>query len=82
VFVPGAPIWIDAVPIWDGDERGPDGTTIQNTILYFGPDGQMIDKHGKLMLGHYHRSDVLQLTVDTRPRHAVMLVSEDAASDN
>jgi hypothetical protein len=49
VFVPGAPIWIDAVPIWDGDERGPDGTTIQNTILYFGPDGQMIDKHGKLM---------------------------------
>jgi hypothetical protein len=20
VFVPGAPIWIDAVPIWDGDE--------------------------------------------------------------
>jgi nitrilase len=33
-------------------------------------------------VGHYHRSDVLQLTVDTRPRHAVMLVSEDAASDN
>jgi hypothetical protein len=37
VFVPGAPIWIDTVPIWDGDERGPDGTTIQNTILYFRP---------------------------------------------
>jgi hypothetical protein len=37
MFVPRAPIWIDAVPIWDGDERGPDGTTIQNTILYFRP---------------------------------------------
>src|SRR6187402_2629128 len=21
VFVPGTPIWIDTVPIWDGDER-------------------------------------------------------------
>jgi nitrilase len=87
VFVPGTPIWIDAVPIWDGDEawfarlvdqavvvpspttdrigaaaraagayvvlgvdeRELHGTTIYNTILYFGPDGQIIDKHRKLM---------------------------------
>jgi len=87
VFVPGTPIWIDAVPIWDGDEawfarlvdqavvvpspttdrigtaarkarayvvvgvdeREPHGTTIYNTILYFGPDGQLIDKHRKLV---------------------------------
>ena len=87
VFVPGTPIWIDAVPIWDGDEawfarlvdqavvvpspttdrigaaapsggayvvlgvdeREPHGTTIYNTILYFGPDGRIIDKHRKLM---------------------------------
>jgi nitrilase len=87
VFVPGTPIWIDAVPIWDGDEawfarlvdqavvvpspttdrigaaaraagayvvlgvneREAHGTTIYNTILYFGPDGQIIDKHRKLM---------------------------------
>ena len=87
VFVPGTPIWIDAVPIWDGDEawyarlvdqavvvpspttdrigaaaqaagayvvlgvdeREPNGTTIYNTILYFGPDGRIIDKHRKLM---------------------------------
>jgi nitrilase len=87
VFVPGTPIWIDAVPIWDGDEawfarlvdqavvvpspttdrigaaaraagayvvvgvdeREPYGTTIYNTILYFGPDGRLIDKHRKLM---------------------------------
>ena len=87
VFVPGTPIWIDSVPIWDGDEawfarlvdqavvvpspttdrigaaaraagvyvvlgvdeREPHGTTIYNTILYFGPDGKIIDKHRKLM---------------------------------
>jgi nitrilase len=87
VFVPGTPIWIDSVPIWDGDEawfarlveqavtvpspttdrigaaaraagayvvvgvdeREPHGTTIYNTILYFGPDGRIIGKHRKLM---------------------------------
>lgn len=86
-FVPGAPIWIDAVPIWEGDEqwygmlvdqavvvpsqtterlgaaardagayvvvgvdeREPNGTTIYNTILYFGPDGSLLGKHRKLM---------------------------------
>ena len=87
VFVPGTPIWIDAVPIWDGDEawfarlvdqavvvpsptteriaaaahdagayvvvgvdeRESHGTTIYNTILYFGPDGRLLNKHRKLM---------------------------------
>jgi nitrilase len=87
VFVPGTPIWIDSVPIWDGDEawfallvdqavvvpsatterigaaareagayvivgideREPNGTTIFNTILYFGPDGRLLNKHRKLM---------------------------------
>jgi nitrilase len=87
VFVPGTPIWIDSVPIWDGDgawyarlvdqavvvpsptterigaaaqhvgayvvvgvnEREPHGTTIYNTILYFGPDGRLLNKHRKLM---------------------------------
>jgi nitrilase len=87
VFVPGTPIWIDSVPIWEGeaawfarlvdqavvvpsptteriaaaardagvyvvvgiDEREPHGTTIYNTILYFGPDGRLLDKHRKLM---------------------------------
>lgn len=87
VFVPGTPIWIDRVPIWDGDgawyaqlvdqavvvpsptterigaaaeqagayvvigvnEREPHGTTIYNTILYFGPDGRLLNKHRKLM---------------------------------
>lgn len=87
VFVPGTPIWIDSVPIWDGDEqwfslladqavvvpsptterigaaaqatgthvvigvneRDPHGSTIYNTILYFGPDGRLLDKHRKLM---------------------------------
>jgi nitrilase len=87
VFVPGTPIWIDSVPIWDGDEawfarlvdqavvvpsptteriaaaaqdarayvvvgvdeREPHGTTIFNTLLYFGPDGGLLNKHRKLM---------------------------------
>ena len=86
-FVPGTPIWIDSVPIWDGDEewyarlvdqavvvpspttqrigdaareagayvvvgvdeREPHGTTIYNTLLYFAPDGRLINKHRKLM---------------------------------
>ena len=86
-FVPGTPIWIDSVPIWDGDEawfarlvdqavvvpgptterigaaareaaayvvvgvdeREPHGTTIYNTLLYFGPDGRLLNKHRKLM---------------------------------
>jgi nitrilase len=87
VFVPGTPIWIDSVPIWDGDEawfarlvdqavvvpsptteriaaaaedagayvvvgvdeRDPHGTTIFNTLLYFGPDGRLLNRHRKLM---------------------------------
>jgi len=87
VFVPGTPIWIDIVPIWDGDdawfarlvdqsvvvpspttdriaeaareagayvvvgveEREPHGSTIYNTLLYFGPDGRLLNKHRKLM---------------------------------
>ena len=87
VFVPGTPIWIDSLPVWDGDEawfaqlvdqavvvpspttdrmaaaaeaagaylvvgideREPHGTTIYNTILYFGPDGRLLNKHRKLM---------------------------------
>jgi nitrilase len=87
VFVPGTPIWIDSVPVWDGDEewfarlvdqsvvvpsptteriadaareagayvvvgvdeREPHGTTIYNTLLYFGPDGRLLNKHRKLM---------------------------------
>ena len=86
-FVPGTPIWIDAVPIWDGDaewfarlvdqavvvpgpttdriaeaardasayvvvgvqEREPHGSTIYNTLLYFGPDGRLLNKHRKLI---------------------------------
>jgi nitrilase len=86
-FVPGTPIWIDSVPVWDGDEawfaklvdqavvvpsptterigaaaqdagvyvvigideREPNGTTIYNTILYFGPDGQLLNTHRKLV---------------------------------
>jgi nitrilase len=32
------------------DEREPHGTTIYNTILYFGPDGSLPGKHRKLML--------------------------------
>jgi nitrilase len=31
------------------DEREPHGTTIYNTILYFGPDGSLLGKHRKLM---------------------------------
>ena len=38
------------------DEREPHGTTIYNTILYFGPDGQMIDKHRKPMPTGLHGS--------------------------
>ena len=87
VFIPGTPIWIDSVPIWDGDaewyallveqavvvpgpvtdtlgaaardagahlvigvnEREPHGATIYNTTLYFGPDGDLLGKHRKLM---------------------------------
>lgn len=87
VFVPGTPIWIDSVPIWDNDgawfarlvdqavvvpsatterigaaaqaadayvvigvnEREAHGTTIFNTVLYFGRDGRLLHKHRKLM---------------------------------
>ena len=31
------------------DEREPHGTTIYNTLLYFGPDGRLLNKHRKLM---------------------------------
>jgi nitrilase len=31
------------------DEREPHGTTIYNTVLYFGPDGALLGKHRKLM---------------------------------
>ena len=31
------------------DEREPHGTTIFNTLLYFGPDGRLLEKHRKLM---------------------------------
>ena len=31
------------------EEREPHGTTIYNTILYFGPDGALLGKHRKLM---------------------------------
>ena len=31
------------------DERERHGTTIYNTLLYFGPDGKIIEKHRKLM---------------------------------
>jgi len=86
-FIPGTPLWIDSVPIWEGDgpwysrlveqavvvpgpvtarlgaiarthrvhlvigvqEREPYGTTIYNTVLYFGADGRMLSKHRKLM---------------------------------
>ena len=87
VFVPGTPIWIDSVPIWDRDEawfalladqavvvpsptterigaaaraagayvvvgvdeREAHGSTIYNTLLYFGPDGRLVNTHRKLM---------------------------------
>src|SRR5439155_7208700 len=31
------------------NEREPEGSTIYNTILYFGPDGRLLGKHRKLM---------------------------------
>ena len=30
-------------------EREPDGATIYNTLLYFSPDGTLVDKHRKLV---------------------------------
>ncbi|GAA3531654.1 hypothetical protein AFL01nite_20790 [Aeromicrobium flavum] len=86
-FIPGTPLWIDSVPVWDGDgpwyarlvdqsvvvpgptterlgraarshgvhlvigvqEREPHGTTVYNTVLYFGPDGRLLSKHRKLV---------------------------------
>jgi nitrilase len=86
-FVPGTPLWIDSVPIWDRDgqwyarlveqavvvpgpttarlgmiartrrvhlvigvqERETHGTTIYNTVLYFGSDGRLLGKHRKLL---------------------------------
>lgn len=86
-FIPGTPLWIDSVPIWQGDgpwyarlveqsvvvpgptterlgraarthgvhlvigvqEVEPHGTTVYNTVLYFGPDGSLLHKHRKLM---------------------------------
>jgi nitrilase len=86
-FVPGTPIWMDAGPIWAGDEdwfallareavvvpsrvterlgaaarradvylvigvneREEHGSTIYNTVLYFGPDGRLLSRHRKLV---------------------------------
>ena len=33
-------------------------------------------------VGHYHRPDIFQLTVDTRPRRAVTLISEEPVGDS
>ncbi|HYJ66076.1 MAG TPA: nitrilase-related carbon-nitrogen hydrolase [Nocardioidaceae bacterium] len=119
VFVPGTPIWIDSVPIWDGDadwyallvdqipadfphrdriwdkerhgewvEEGnavivdPGGQILagpareEETILTADIDLTAVRAARRLFdpTGHYHRPDIFQLTVDTRPRSAVNVV--------
>jgi predicted amidohydrolase len=34
------------------DEREEHGSTVYNTLLYFGPDGRLLGKHRKLMPTH------------------------------
>jgi nitrilase len=91
-FVPGPPVWIDALPVGDDgdwhalllqqsvtvpgaacdqlaaiaraagvvlvvgvDEREPHGGTVYNTVLTFGPGGELLGRHRKLMPTHAER---------------------------
>jgi nitrilase len=91
-FVPGPPVWIDALPVGDDgdwhallvensvtvpgpacdrlaavardngvvlvvgvDEREEHGGTVYNSALTFGPDGELIARHRKLMPTHAER---------------------------
>jgi nitrilase len=91
-FVPGPPVWIDALPVGDDgdwhalllqqsvtvpgtacdhlaaiaraagvvlvvgvDEREQHGGTVYNTVLTFGPEGELLGRHRKLMPTHAER---------------------------